>query len=485
MNGKKEEMVNLDSLIRDKFGEVSVNKGLVRRLNLEEQGIPTFVAEWLIDREKRKSVSNDEERLKSNIQSFINKHLPSKNQKQHIKNKLQNGSRVRILDKFSAKINLRNNEKRIVIPSIDENGRVNPTVLDRYEGLLEGGLWGAGELVYERPTNSSTGDGVVRLDEFMPLQAADVNLDYYCEVREDFSTEEWISLLLRSMGYSPEFYDDEQTRICLLTRLLPLVQKRVNLIELAPKGTGKSFIFSNLSRYSRVISGGKSSPAVLFYNKNTNRPGLLTQYDALVFDEAQTISFTNPDEVVGILKDYMESGKFTRGNKRASSDCGIVFLGNIEIGADGRPTDQMLFNQLPDFLRQAAFITRIHGILPGWKIPKIGKQSPTTANALKADFFGEVLRKLRNRSEYDSYAKTHIRLEGTGADNLRNNRAIQRLAAGYMRLVFPNLNPVSEEFEKYCLRPAIDLRRRVCDQLHKIDPGEYDVVSIDGHMKEG
>lgn len=479
-----DEKRSLDKLIKDNFEEVAVDKGLVRRLNLEEQGIPTFVAEWLIEREKRKIRSLDDEEISKNIQIFIKNHLPSKSQKQYVKNRLQNGERIKVLDKFGVKINLKKNEKEVVIPSIDEKGKINPTVVDKYEGLLEGGMWGAGELVYERPTTSTSGDGVVRLDKFKPLQAADVRLDYYRETRSQFSTEEWIRLLLRSMGYSPGFYQNEQTRIWLLTRLLPLVQKRVNLIELAPKGTGKSFIFSNFSRYSRVISGGKTSPAVLFYNKNTSKPGLLTQYDALVFDEAQTISFSNPDEVVGILKDYMESGKFTRGNKHASSDCGVVFLGNVEIGEDGLPAEQLLFNHLPEFLRKAAFVTRIHGILPGWQIPKIQNQSPTTANALKADFFSEILRRLRAEGDYDSYVSTHVALDGEGADNLRNNRAIKRLAAGYTRLFFPDLNPEPDEFEKYCLKPAISLRRRVCDQLQMIDPGEYDVVSIDGHFEK-
>lgn len=482
--GKNGEKRNLDELIEKKFGEVAVNKGLVRRVNLEDQGIPTFVAEWLIEREKRKANDPSEKIINDRVQDFIRNHLPSKSQKQYIKNKLQNGSRVRLLDKFKVEINLRKNTKEAVIPSIDEKGKVSPVVVDEYEGLLDGGMWGAGELVYERPTSSSANDGVVRLDKFMPLQAADVKLDYYRETRGEFSTEEWLCLLLRSMGYSPDFYDSEKTRIWLLTRLLPLVQKRVNLIELAPKGTGKSFLFSNFSRYSRVISGGKTSPAVLFYNKNTSRPGLITQYDVLVFDEAQTISFANPDEVVGILKDYMESGKFTRGNKHASSDCGIVFLGNVEIGEDGYPTDQILFNHLPDFLRKAAFITRIHGILPGWEIPKIGNKSPTTSTALKADFFSEILRRLRNESDYDSYVNTHALLDGKGSNNLRNNRAIKRLAAGYMRLFFPDLNPDPDEFEKYCLEPAINLRRRVCDQLKMIDPGEYEVVSIDGRFQK-
>jgi ATP-dependent Lon protease len=473
----------LDDLIVDAFDEVSVDKGLVRELNLESQGVPTFVAEWLIDRERRRNPHESLDQAQSNIHGFIQRHLPRKSQKEAVKNRLQNGEVIRILDKFEVVIDLKKDEKRVLIPSIDTKGRVSPHVVNKYSGLLEGGLWGAGKLAYERPSNRRSGDGSVMLHEFRPLQAADIKLEYYCQQRSRFTTDQWIALLLRSMGYNPSFYTKRETRIWLLTRLLPLVQKRVNMIELAPKGTGKSFVFSNLSRYSRVISGGKTSPAVLFYNMNTSRPGLLTQYDVLVFDEAQTISFNNPDEVIGILKDYMESGKFTRGDKHASSNCGVTFLGNIEIGGDGLPVAKVLFDQLPDFLGEAAFIDRIHALLPGWEIPKIQKQSPAKSAGLKADYFAEVLRKLRDEGRYDSFVSSRCQLSGDGAGILRNNKAIKRLATGYLKLFFPDLEVSSKEFAKYCLKPAIELRERVCDQLHLIDSGEYGMVSISGSFR--
>lgn len=472
----------LDDLIVDAFDEVSVDKGLVRKLNLESQGVPTFVAEWLIDRERRRNPHESIDDAQVNIHEFIRRHLPRKSQKEAVKNKLQNGEVIKILDKFEVIIDLKKDEKRVLIPSIDTKGRVRSHVANKYDELLEGGLWGAGKLAYERPSNRRAGDGSVMLHEFRPLQAAGVKLDYYCQQRSRFTTEQWIALLLRSMGYNPSFYTKQKTRIWLLTRLLPLVQKRVNMIELAPKGTGKSFVFSNLSRYSRVISGGKTSPAVLFYNMNTSRPGLLTQYDVLVFDEAQTISFNNPDEVIGILKDYMESGKFTRGNKDASSDCGVTFLGNIEIGSDGLPVAKVLFDQLPDFLGEAAFIDRIHALLPGWEIPKIQKQSPAKSTGLKADYFAEILRKLRDEGKCDGFVGSRCQLSGNGAEILRNNKAVKRLATGYLKLFFPNLEVSSEEFEEYCLSPAIELREQVCDQLHLIDSGEYSATSIFGKL---
>lgn len=468
-----------DALVRDAFAEVAIEKSISRELRLEDEGIPTFVAEWLIDREQRRAAGRSPEDMRENIHAFIREHLPRKEQKEVLRNRLSNGEVLRILDNFRVTVDLKKNRRRLVIPSLDEVGEIETHLLEQFEGLLQGGLWGAGRLVYERPERTASRKGEVWLREFKPLQAADVDLDYYKEQRSRFSIEQWIALLVNSMGYNPTVYNTREQQIHLLTRLLPLVQRRLNLIELAPKGTGKSFVFSNLSRYARIISGGKTSPAVLFYNNSTNTPGLLTRFDVVVFDEAQTIAFDNPGEVVGILKDFMESGRYTRGNQMASSDCGIVFLGNIEIGFHGHPVRKVLFEELPSFLRETAFIDRIHGLLPGWELPKIRRDSPARRLALKADYFGEVLHRLRNDGAYDSFVSTHAKLVGPGSDNMRNSNAIQRLATGYLKLFFPNLRANPHEFETYCLKPAIRLRQIICDQLSILD-SEYKPASIDG-----
>ncbi|RMG73907.1 MAG: BREX system Lon protease-like protein BrxL [Chloroflexi bacterium] len=468
-----------EALVRDAFAEVAIEKSISRELRLEDQGIPTFVAEWLIDREQRRAAGGSLEDVRKNIHAFIREHLPRKEQKEVLRNRLSNGEVLRILDNFRVTVDLKKNRRRLIIPSLDEVGEIETHLLEQFEGLLQGGLWGAGLLVYERPERTASGMGEVWLREFKPLQAADIDLGYYKEQRSRFSIEQWSALLVNSMGYNPAVYNTREQQILLLTRLLPLVQRRINLIELAPKGTGKSFVFSNLSRYARIISGGKTSPAVLFYNNSTNTPGLLTRFDVVVFDEAQTIAFDNPGEVIGILKDFMESGKYTRGNQMASSDCGVVFLGNIEIGFNGHPVRQVLFDELPSFLRETAFIDRIHGLLPGWELPKIQRDSPARQLALKADYFGEVLHRLRNDGAYDAFVSTHVKLVGSGSENMRNSNAIQRLAAGYLKLFFPDLQAKPHEFETYCLRPAIRLRQIICDQLSILD-SEYKPASIEG-----
>ena len=464
-----------EPIARQAFAEVTVDKGLTRSLRLEERGIPTFVAEWLVDREQRRQPGADVAALDAGVRAFVADHLPRKEHKERLRNRLLNGEVLSVLDNFRATVDLRRERRLVEIPSLDEKGEVDPAVVDQFEGLLGGGLWGAGKLVYVQPTASEK--GAVWLRAFNPLQAADVDPAYYRAQRARFSVEDWSALMVSSMGYNPAVYDTPRLRTLLLSRLLPLAQRRLNLIELAPKGTGKSFVFSNLSRHARVVSGGKVSAPVLFYNNATNEPGLLTRYATLVFDEAQTISFDNPGEVVGILKDYMESGRFTRGRQSASADCGVVFLGNIQMAGD-RPLRPVYFEELPTFLQETAFITRIHGFVPGWEIPKIRSDSPAEGVALKADYFSEVLHGLRDDGAYDGYVERHARLSGEGSGNMRNATAVKRLAAGYLKLFFPDLAPSPSEFEAFCLRPAVELRQRVCEQLSQLDPGEFSPTAL-------
>ena len=288
--------------------------------------------------------------------------------------------------------------------------------------------------------------GAVWLRAFNPLQGADVDLAFYQEQRARFSLDEWSSLMVSSMGYNPAVYATTRERVLLLTRLLPLAQRRLNLIELAPKGTGKSFVFSNLTRHARLISGGKVSAAVLFYNNATKAPGLLTRFDTLVFDEAQSISFDNPSEVVGIFKDYLEQGRFTRGDNQATADCSVVFLGNLPVGDDGQPRQRFLFDVLPDFLQETAFLTRIHGFLPGWDLPKIRSDAPASGLALKADFFSQILHSLRADTSYDAFVERHTELSGPGSDNMRNDKAIKKLCAGYLKLFFPDKRVTPDQY---------------------------------------
>ena len=454
------------------FGEVCIDKSLCSKAGLVERSIPTFVGEWLIDRYCPNGQLTKESL--SEIRRFVQEHLPTKDQKEEIKNRLSNGETLILLDHFNVIIDLRTNTKRLMIPCIDEKGFIESSVLEKFPFLLRGGIWGAGRLIYLSPDVSEKKLGEIWLTDFKPMQIATLDLDFYCEQRSQFSLDEWRALLVNSMGNNPEAYSPEQ-QLFLLARLIPIVQPRVNIIELAPKGTGKSFTYSNLSRYVRMISGGKVTAAVLFYNLVTNQPGLLTLYDDVVFDEAQTISFDNPGEVVGVLKDYLESGRYTRGRQVATADAGLVFLGNIPIDSSGKPNKPVLFRNLPDFLQETAFIDRLHGIITGWDLPRITVNSPAQGIGFKADFCSEVLHQLRNKTRYIEYFRRHVKI--TGTDDMRDKKAIERLGTGFLKLLFPDLRLSLEELYQYSALPAVRLRQHVRDQLAKMDP-EYKIVSI-------
>ena len=279
--------------------------------------------------------------------------------------------------------------------------------------------------------------------------------------------------MLNSIGYNLDAYTPSQ-QIHLLTRLIPAIQNRVNLIELAPKGTWKSWTYINLSSHVRLVSGGKVTPAVIFYNNATNTQGLLVKNDVFVLDEAQSISFTNPGEIIGILKRFLEAGYFTRGKQKVTSECSLVMLANILIDSSGKPLETNLFAYLPEFFGETAFIDRLHGISPGWELPKFNTNMIANGMGFKADFFGEVLHALRDSTGYIEYVKNNCRIN---TDSIRDKIAIWRLSAGLLKLLFPNLEVSRDDFYNYCLGPAIKLRQRIRDQLSLLD-SEYKQMTI-------
>jgi len=454
---------------KEVFDEVCIDKALVQKMGFE-RSIPSYVGEWLIDRNCPSGELTNE--IKRKIKDFINNHLPSKSQRELLRNRLLNGESLVILDDFSVSIDLRSGKRELKIPSLDiEDGYVEKSIVDSYPLLLCGGIWGAGKLTYH--PGQDTGEGETWLVDFQPMQVGKIDIDYYCENRSYFTLDEWRSLLINSIGYNPHAYSPSQ-QMLLLTRLLPVVQNRVNLVELSPKGTGKSWIYINLSSYIRMVSGGKVTPAVLFYNNATNIPGLLVKYDAVVLDEGQSISFEHPGEVIGIFKGFLEAGYFTRGKQKVTSEAGLVLLANIPIGSSGKPQNENLFENLPEFLGESAFIDRLHGILPGWELPKFDSSMISQGTGFKADFLGEVLHILRDRAGYLEYIKNNCTIN---SDNIRDKNAIWRLASGFLKLLFPDLNLSRDELYEYCLKPAISLRQRIRNQLAYLDP-EYKAMAI-------
>ncbi|MCA9975246.1 MAG: BREX system Lon protease-like protein BrxL, partial [Anaerolineales bacterium] len=266
------------------------------------------------------------------------------------------------------------------------------------------------------------------------------------------------------------FTPDEQ--ILLLCRLLPLVQKNMHMIELAPKGTGKSYIYENISPSVRLMSGGNVSPAVLFVNNASGQWGLLARYSVVVLDEVQTLRFEKPEEIIGGLKGFLANGRLTRGGlHETASDCGLVMLANIKLDSQQKPLHNLYIQELPAFLQETAFLDRIRALIPGWEIRKLSGECFARGVGLKSDFFGDALLALRDDLEHDQRAARRIELLGDRVYK-RNEDAVHAIASGMMKILFPHGQVSRLEFEQYCVKPARNLRQLVWNQLQILD-GEY------------
>ncbi len=450
----------LNEKIRTTFGDLVIDKALVRALKIrDKRTIPSFVEEWLISRFQRPDKSNAD--IYEDVTAFMSKHLPAKTEKERIKHQLQSGESLVLLDNFNVKVDLKNNKKVLSIPCLEINdARISNEVIDANSTLLEGGLWGAGRLIYR-----AEGKNYVEMIEFNPMQSGKVRLEQLIKAREQFSTREWIYLLIRTMGYEPFAYTESQQNNLIL-RLLPLVQNNLNMMELAPKGTGKSFIFRNLSRHIWLNSGGALTQAQLFQNMSTKEIGLMGRYDLLVLDEGQSINFKGADDIQAKFKDYLESGEYSIGNSQVTSECGLMILANIDL-YENAPRQTDYIRHLPEMFHESALLDRFHGIIAGWETPRLETEHYAQGFGIKADVFGEYLHQLRIVSHIEfPFGECPI-LKG----DIRDTKKVTHLATALSKLLL--LNPDHPDYEDYVLTPAKGLRQRIRSQLAELDPHEF------------
>jgi len=431
---------------------------------LDKRGAPAYVGEWLLDSIVPGTGELSAEEA-AKVFQWADRFLPRPEDANIIKNRLLNGETVRVLTPVQVDVVLnRSRQERIAKLSLLQipDAQIADGLVEKYPDLLNHGLWGVVELI-----NTPTGPAVVN---FKPMQAT-VGLNLFKEARQQFSLSEWMDVLLTSMGYNPIVFTEDE-KILLLCRLLPLVQKSMHLIELAPKGTGKSYIYENISPLVRLVSGGNVSPAVLFVNNASGQWGLLARYKVVVLDEVQTLKFEKPQEIIGGLKGFLANQRLTRGGlHETASDCGLVMLANILLDTEQKPVMTPLVAELPEFLREPAFLDRIRGILPGWRIRKLSSDCFAAGIGLKSDFLGDALLALREDQALDQWCASRIELIGKQRYR-RNEQAIHSIASGMMKLLFPHGDVSREDFEHYCARPAQTLRQYVWDQLQQLD-SEY------------
>jgi ATP-dependent Lon protease len=468
-------MESFEQKALDVFSEVVINKSFVHQAGFGSRAIPTYVREWIISH-YLEDTSDLTPVTREKIARFVQRFVPDKSQKETIKNQLFEQMEVQLLDNYSVYVNLAKGDRYLNIPFLDDDSAlVSPQIVQDNEMLLSSGLWGVGALIYV-PKSQDNQRGQVWMREFRPFQLANLDLEYFYESRKTFTTAEWIDFLISSMGFNHRLYTERQ-KILLICRLVPMVEPRYNLVELAPKGTGKSFVFENMSRYVAVRSGN-ITPAVLFFNDSRKTPGLITRYDSVVIDEAQKVKPDSSGELTALLKSYLEAGSFGRGSASSiPAEAGIVMLANIDLDQHKRPINEQigLFRVFPNFLRETAFIDRFSGLLPGWDLPRINKATPSTSIGLKGDIFGEILHKIRRDISYRDYVKTNMELQN--CDDMRDSKGIEAGATGLLKIIFPDKDPSEEEFYRFCVNPALELRQRVRDELCKLDR-EYAPVTF-------
>ena len=463
------------SKLRKYFDQMVVYKDLKNTNFFSALSLPAFTRDWMLRKFEDENGKFDSEE----VAEFVHRFIPKKDDWISIKSRIvKDNERVRMLAKISVEINIRTGEVSFSLPDFGLSYKetiIEDDVWESCKNELVSGreVWGMIELAYRLPNDFVTPKipGRIRLTSFRSFCPYVINLDYYKDIRSNFETSEWIDLLLGAVDYNADGYKSEEEKLTMLTRLLPFVEKRLNLIELAPKGTGKSYLFGRVSRYGWLSSGGVMSRAKMFYDISKRTEGLVSGHDFITLDEVQTISFTDVDEMRAALKGYLESGVFTVGNYEGTASAGVILCGNIskEIMDNDGTTD--MFCELPKVFHESALIERFHGFIKGWNIPRMTDDLKISGWALNSEYFCSILHELREDTTYRAVVDRLVAVP-EGADT-RDTEAVKRIATAYLKLLFPQVRRPEDirprEFNRYCLRRACKMRATIKMQLGLMD----------------
>ncbi len=410
------------------------------------------------------------------IDRLLQEHYVESDAKELIKSRIKEKREYALLGSLQVRLDAARDHYWAEVPALGDNFvRISQKILtDHGDALLTGGAWGTMTIEYDPRYEIKGRIYPFFIREFKPFQITRLDLDDYIEKRCLFDTSEWIDLLIQTIGFNPVRFN-EREKLLMLLRLVPFVEANYNLIELGPRETGKTYTYRNTSSRSFVISGGKATPATLFYNVASRKIGILGYRDVVFFDEIASTSFSDPDATISVLKDYMQTGHFSRGPLEFTAQASIVLGGNIDTDLEQRaPADRYvhLFEALPPELgADTAFLDRLHAFLPGWELPKIRPENFAQGYGFITDYLAEIFTRLRRRN-YQTIVNAYVDFSGlTG----RNQDAIRKTAAGLLKLIFPqhtaeNLNETELDM---CLDLAIECRARVIEQLAVQAPSEF------------
>lgn len=466
------ELDALDQLSASGFDGYLVRKDLVRKY-ARQYPVPTYVVEFLLG---RYCASTDAEEIKEGL-SIVEKQLQDRTvrtgHEELFKSRAKENGSIKLIDILKARLDAKNDCYVAELPSLTlHDVRIDAQLVKDNERMLTDGFYAEITLNYDGIIAQQQGGRPFKVDSLRPIQMSKSDaLDVLAKGRQAFTTEQWIDLLIRSVGLEPAALTDRGKKLAIL-RMVPFVERNYNLVELGPKGTGKSHLFQQISPYAHLISGGKATVAKMFVNNATGQRGLVCHYDVVCFDEVSGISFDQKDGV-NIMKGYMASGQFSRGKDNIRADGSIVMVGNLDADVEQQQRIGHLLDPLPPEMRgDTAFMDRLHSFLPGWELPKLSPREHLTDHfGLVSDFLSECWNKLRTGNRVPVMQG---RVFLGGALSGRDIEAANKTVSGLLKLLYPDPQiPVSDQDLEWIVRLALESRRRVKEQQKRVFKSEF------------
>lgn len=466
------ELDQLDNLGASVFDGYLVRKDLVRKYS-RQYPVPTYVVEFLLG---RYCASVDEKEIAEGLE-IVEKQLKDRTvrtgEEELFKARAKETGSVKIIDILRARLDAKNDCYVAELPSLNlRDVRIDDQHVRENERMLTDGFYAEVTLAYDGIIAQEKGGRPFKVDGLRPIQMSKSDvLETFAKARQKFSTAEWIDFLMRSIGLEASAFTERAKRVVLL-RMIPFVERNYNLIELGPRGTGKSHLFQQISPYAHLISGGKATVAKMFVNNASGQRGLVCQYDVVCFDEVAGISFDQKDGV-NIMKGYMASGQFSRGKENIRAEGSIVMVGNLDVDVEQQQKIGHLLSPLPPEMRDdTAFMDRIHAYAPGWDYPKLKPSEHLTDHfGLVSDFLSECWSRLRSGNRV-SVLQGRVHLGG--ALSGRDIEAVNKTVSGLTKLLFPDPEtPVPDEDLEWIVRVALESRRRVKEQQRRVFKSEF------------
>lgn len=455
-------MSQLDDKINQHFAGLVVRKDLVKAVK-GNAIVPSYVLEYLLG---QYCATNDEATIQTGIETvkeILRKHYVHRNEAGLVRSTIKEKGRHKVIDRISVLLN----DKDDVYEAEFANLGIKKVLIDSnavkaHQKLLVGGVWCIADVEYEYTEDKSASPWI--LASLKPIQISRFDFDSYLEARKQFTTDEWIDLLIQSLGFNPQMFG-KRNKLAQLIRLIPFCERNYNLIELGPKGTGKSHVYSEFSPHGILISGGEVTVPKLFVHNGTGKLGLVGYWDVVAFDEFAGKQKRVDKALVDIMKNYMANKSFSRGVETLGAEASMVFVGNTDHTVPYMLKHTDLFDPLPEKFHDSAFLDRIHSYIPGWEVDVIRGEMFSSGYGFVVDYLAEILRSLRSHDYSDRYQG-----QFTLSDDIstRDRDGINKTFSGLMKIMYPHGEATDAEVEDV-LRTAIEGRKRVKDQLLRID----------------